>query len=105
MSNKLRTTIYIDVTSNIETRVLEHKRGIGSKFTAKYKLVDLLYFEEIEGIHHAINREKQLKSWHKNWKWDLIKEQNPQLDDLAKDWYTEYDFNADIGRDPESSSG
>lgn len=105
MSNKLRTTIYIGVTSDIEIRVLEHKRGIGAKFTTKYKLVDLLYFEEIEGVHLAIDREKQLKRWHKDWKWNLIKEQNPQLDDLAKDWYNEHDFNALIERDPETSSG
>ncbi|NQX99149.1 MAG: hypothetical protein HRT73_14915, partial [Flavobacteriales bacterium] len=37
----------------------------------------------------AIEREKQLKNWHKEWKWNLIKKDNPELFDLAKDWYDE----------------
>jgi putative endonuclease len=88
MANKKRTTLYIGVTSNLEIRVLQHKCGRGSKFTSLYKLKDLLYFETIPGMQNAIDREKQLKNWHKDWKWNLIKEQNPELTDLAADWYT-----------------
>ena len=40
-------------------------------------------------MDQAIKREKQLKNWRKEWKWNLIKEENPDLIDLAKDWYTE----------------
>ncbi|RLD69370.1 MAG: hypothetical protein DRI95_00250 [Bacteroidetes bacterium] len=65
MSNKNRTTLYIGVTNNIQRRVLEHKSGQGSVFTSKYNLTDLLYFERIIGMQNAINREKQLKNWHK----------------------------------------
>ena len=64
------------------------KCGVGSVFTKKYQLTDLLYFERITGIHLAINREKQLKNWHKEWKWNLIKEEHLVLIDLAKEWYT-----------------
>ena len=35
---------------------------------------------------------KQLKNWHKEWKWNLIKEENPNLNDLARDWFTENDI-------------
>jgi len=96
MSNLNRTTIYIGVTSDLERRILQHKMGVGSKFTTKYKLYSLVYFEEIQGMQNAIDREKQLKNWHKEWKWNLIKEQNPKLEDLAKDWYREEDFNPDL---------
>lgn len=66
MSNRNRTTTYIGVTSNLERRILEHKTGFGSKFTKRYNLVDLLYFETIFGMMNAIDREKQLKNWHKD---------------------------------------
>lgn len=88
MSNKNRSTNYIGVTSNLDRRVLEHKAGIGSSFTSRYYLSDLLYFEPIKGIYHAIKREKQLKNWNKDWKWNLIKQENPGFEDLAKDWYS-----------------
>ena len=89
LSNKNRTTLYIGVTNNIENRMLMHKTGFGSAFTAKYKLTDLLYYERITGFRKAIDRETQFKNWHKEWKWNLIKEDNPELIDLAADWFTE----------------
>jgi len=89
MSNRWRTTLYIGVTNNLERRVLEHKRGEGSDFTTKYKLERLIYFEEGDSIEAAIAREKQLKNWQRDWKMELIKEMNPELEDLSKDWYEE----------------
>ncbi len=89
MSNKNRTTNYIGVTNDLERRVIEHKSGFGSKFTSRYKLHDLMYYEYFDGIVPAINREKQLKNWHREWKWDLIKKENAKLKDLAADWFTE----------------
>jgi putative endonuclease len=86
MSNRHRTTIYIGVTSDLERRVYEHKNSLIKGFTEKYKLFDLVYFEEIFGMQNAIDREKQLKTWKKEWKWDLIKSKNPRLVDLAKNW-------------------
>lgn len=88
MSNKNRTTLYIGVTNSISKRVLDHKCGYGSQFTKRYNLHDLIYFEPILGMRNAINREKQLKKWHKEWKWNLIKAENPMMVDLALDWYT-----------------
>lgn len=76
LSNKNRTVLYVGVTNNIERRVKEHKAGIGCAFTSRYMLYDLLYFERVEGFGKAIDREKQLKSWKREWKWDLIKKDN-----------------------------
>lgn len=87
MSNKRLTTLYIGVTNNLERRVFEHKMREGSKFTTKYKLNRLVYYEEFEDITDAIAREKQLKNWHKEWKWNLIKSDNPELKDLSEEWH------------------
>ncbi|MBI3134914.1 MAG: GIY-YIG nuclease family protein [Bacteroidetes bacterium] len=92
MSNKNRTVLYTGVTNNIETRVKQHKSGCGSVFTKRYAIVDLMYFEKILGFGLAIDREKQLKNWHKEWKWNLIKTENPELKDQAADWFTNADL-------------
>jgi len=64
---------------------LEHKTGKGSAFSKNDNLVDLVYYEIIEGLEECIQREKQLKNWHRNWKINLIKEDNPEMMDLAAD--------------------
>jgi len=45
LSNKNWTVLYIGVTSQLENRILQHKAGKGSRFTAKYSITDLLHFE------------------------------------------------------------
>ncbi len=85
MSNKLRTTLYIGVTSDLETRVYQHRAGEGSKFTKVYNCHDLIYYEIYDEIESAIAREKVLKRWNRRWKEDLIKEFNPRLKDLWND--------------------
>ena len=81
MSNKNRTVLYIGMTNNLVARVLEHRADHGH-FTSKYKCYDLIYWEYFQRIPDAIDREKQLKNWHREWKWNLIKEMNPELKDL-----------------------
>ncbi|MFY0698951.1 MAG: hypothetical protein JXR11_13920 [Balneola sp.] len=61
----------------------KHKLGEDSLFTSKYKLTILIYAEEYDTISDAIAREKQLKNGHKQWKWNLVKQTNPKLED----WY------------------
>ncbi len=83
LSNVKRSVLYIGVTSELDKRIFEHKHGKGSKFTAKYNLKVLLYFELYPNINEAIEREKQLKNWHRQWKFNLIKKSNPQLKNLS----------------------
>jgi len=68
MTNQYRTTFYIGVTSALEVRVWQHVNNKGSEFVKKYKLYDLVYYEYFPRITDAIDREKQLKNWHKDWK-------------------------------------
>ena len=82
MTNKYRTTFYIGITNDLHKRIVKHQNGIGSEFTRKYNLKDLIYFEKFTDINQAISREKQLKNWHKDWKLNLIKKSNPTLKTL-----------------------
>lgn len=82
MSNKYRTTFYIGVTSDLRHRVWQHINGEGSLFVKRYKLNDLVYHEYFARIGDAIDREKQLKNWHNDWKVNLIKSVNPEMKDL-----------------------
>lgn len=102
LTNKNLSTLYIGVTNNLEKRVLKHKQGKGSDFTKKYKLKKLVYIEEANSINDAIAREKQLKRWHSEWKWNLIKSANPEIQDLADGWF---DKEMIEQIDPETSSG
>lgn len=85
LTNKINTTLYIGITSNLIKRITEHKEGIGSIFSKKYNLTKLIYFEEFTDIRYAIEREKQLKNWRRDWKMDLIKSSNPNFKDLFYD--------------------
>ncbi len=92
VSNSNHSTLYIGVTNNINRRIFEHKSRVNKGFTNHYRLFHLLYYEVFDAMHKAIKREKQLKRWHKQWKWNLIKESNPQLIDLAAEWdFGEFD--------------
>jgi len=82
LTNKYRTTFYIGMTANLSKRLYEHYDETASKFTKKYNLKDLIYYEEFTDINLAIAREKQLKNWHKEWKLNLIRELNPTLKTL-----------------------
>ena len=86
MTNYLETSLYIGVTSNLQKRVWEHKNKVVKGFTEKYNVNKLVYYELIDSIETAINREKQLKRWHREWKINLIKEMNPEFKDLSLDW-------------------
>lgn len=83
MGNYKRTTFYIGVTSDLASRVYEHREGLLEGFTKRYRLKYLLYYEEAGTMNDAIAREKQLKNWHREWKINLIKSINPEMKDLA----------------------
>ncbi|MDO8570648.1 MAG: GIY-YIG nuclease family protein [Candidatus Daviesbacteria bacterium] len=82
LTNFHNTTFYIGVTNNLERRIFEHKKELFDGFSKKYKLKKLVYYEEYSEIINAIEREKQLKNWHRVWKINLIKQLNPELKDL-----------------------
>ena len=83
LTNKNHTVLYTGVTNDLIRRVYEHKNHLDlNSFTAKYKVMKLVYFEETSSSRAAIEREKQIKSWSRNRKTDLIFEKNPHWVDL-----------------------
>ncbi|MBT8439124.1 MAG: GIY-YIG nuclease family protein, partial [Gammaproteobacteria bacterium] len=68
LSNKRNGTLYVGVTSNLVQRVWQHKNNLVSGFTQKYNLHKLVFFEMLENMESAIQYEKQLKKWSRQWK-------------------------------------
>ena len=84
--SKKNGTLYIGMTNDLETRVLQHKQKINEGFTSKYNVINLVYFENHQYVNDAIKREKQLKKWNRQWKINLIEEDNKVWKDLSEDW-------------------
>ena len=86
MTNKSRT-LYTGVTGNLIRRVYEHKQKFVAGFTKRYNITKLVYYQTTNSIEAAIAREKQIKGWSRKKKIGLIESQNPEWEDLSKDWY------------------
>ncbi len=82
MSDKPLGVIYIGVTSDLRNRVWEHRTATHKGFTSKYKAKNLIWFERHPNIVLAIQREKSLKRYRREWKVKLIDELNPSWMDL-----------------------
>lgn len=62
MANKRRGTLYTGVTSDLISRVYQHKHSILGGFTARYNCKYLVYYESYDDMLSAIAREKQIKA-------------------------------------------
>ena len=87
MTNAHNTVLYTGVTNNLQRRVLEHKSGKGSKFTSKYNVTKLVYFECGDDVNAAIFREKQIKAGSRKKKIDLVNSMNPKWNDLSEEYF------------------
>ena len=87
LASKIRGTLYIGMTNDLQRRVYEHKMGIKEGFTQKYGVNKLMYFETFQDVNEAIERENNLKKWKRDWKIKLIEKDNKKWLDLAKNWY------------------
>ena len=82
MSNKPNGTLYIGVTNDLYRRVYEHKNKLIEGFTKRYNLNILVYYEVFDSEIQAIQREKNLKHYTRQWKLNLINSINPEWKDL-----------------------
>jgi len=82
LASKGNGTLYIGVTNNLIRRVYEHKNKIIQGFTSKYNVDKLVYYEVYDDEITAIQREKNLKHYNRNWKKSLIESINPNWHDL-----------------------
>lgn len=82
ISNKNHTVLYVGASTKLVERIEAHINGKATEFTKKYNVNELMYFEVYKDSHDAFMREKQVKNWRKEWKWNLIRTKNPELKNL-----------------------
>jgi len=85
MASKKDGVLYVGFTSDLQKRVWEHKNGVVEGFTKRYFVHRLVYYEQTENVLSAIEREKRIKKWNREWKVRLIEERNPEWKDLSED--------------------
>ncbi len=87
MANRYRGGIYVGVTADALARVYQHREGMGSRHVADFAKTRLVYVERHDTIEGAIVREKLVKKWRRAWKFALIEADNPEWEDLWKQWF------------------
>ena len=86
LSNITNSTLYVGMTNDLKRRLYEHKNKLLPGFTEKYHVNKLVYYEKTTDVKTAIQREKNLKKWNRDWKIELIKKENPLFKDLSEEW-------------------
>jgi len=81
LTNK-SNTLYIGITNDLIRRLYEHKNKLIAGFTKKYNIDRLIYYEVFDSPETAIQREKEIKSWTRKKKLELIKKINPNFEEL-----------------------
>lgn len=79
--------LYAGMTSDLERRVWQHRTKAFECHSAKYNIDRLVYYELFEQADDAIARERQLKSWARQKKINLIVASNPVWKDLAMELF------------------
>ena len=82
LASKKYGTLYVGVTNNLIKRMYEHKHKLIHGFTEKYSVTLLVYYEIANSPDEAIKREKQIKTWKRDWKINKIERMNPEWNDL-----------------------
>jgi putative endonuclease len=82
LANERNGTFYIGVTSDLVKRIWDHKNNLVKGFTKRYNVHNIVWYELHENMNSAIEREKQMKEWKREWKIRLIEESNPNWNDL-----------------------
>ncbi|KQM85925.1 excinuclease ABC subunit C [Sphingomonas sp. Leaf23] len=83
MADRYRGATYVGVTTDLATRIHQHRTGSGSVHCTKYNLDRLVWAERGDDILACIAHEKRMKRWHRDWKFDLIERTNPDWRDLS----------------------
>ncbi len=86
LASKPRGVLYIGFSDDdLVGRVYSHRQEFTDGFTKKYHVHKLVYYEVLGDRDAALQREKQLKKWKREWKIALIEKNNLEWNDL-------YDF-------------
>jgi len=82
MASKRYGTIYTGVTSNLIQRTYQHREGLVEGFTKQYHCKILVWYELHATMESAIMKEKRLKKYPRQWKINVINQENCEWHDL-----------------------
>ena len=85
LASKRNGTLYIGMTNDLVRRIYEHKQNLVPGFTQQYSVHRLVYYEQTTDSLSAIERERRLKKWKREWKLALIEKFNPTWTDLYEE--------------------
>lgn len=84
MTTGNNSVLYTGVTSDLKERVARHKsKKYPNSFSARYNICKLVYYETLDTIGEAIEREKKIKGGSRKKKLDLVNRFNPEWNDLS----------------------
>jgi putative endonuclease len=86
MANRRHGVLYIGVTGDLARRAQQHRDGEIPGFTKRYGCKRIVWWEQFRSMTDAIQREKSLKRWPRDWKTNLIERFNPDWTDLYGGW-------------------
>jgi putative endonuclease len=84
-SGSPRGTLYVGMTNDVIRRLYQHREDLADGFTKEHGVKMLVCYEEHATAIAAIQREKNIKHWSRQWKIDLIRSMNPDWRDLWDD--------------------
>lgn len=82
LCNRKNGAIYLGVTNNLGERLREHKEKRNEGFTADYDVTRLVWFERFDLVVDAIQKEKTMKGWPRQWKINTLEKQNPDWKEI-----------------------
>ena len=85
LASRREGALYVGVTADLAQRVWQHKSDFVKGFTSRYNIHSLVWYEAHDSMESAIAREKAIKKWRRQWKIELIEQNNPDWRDLYSD--------------------
>jgi putative endonuclease len=76
LAHRYRGALYTGVTSDLLVRIYQHREETFGGYTAEHGIKRLVWFERHDDIEVAIRREKSIKRWPRQWKFNVIEENN-----------------------------
>ena len=77
LASKKRGALFVGVTDDLVSRVLDHKCNLVDGITAHYSIHRLVYYECHQNVELARSRENSIRELHRIFKLDLIECENP----------------------------
>lgn len=87
LASRRNGTLYVGISNSLERRIWQHKQKTNAGFTSRYRVNQLVHFENFRDVSNAIAREKQLKAGSRAKKIALIEQNNPEWHDLSAGWF------------------